>query len=165
VEKIFVSLASISEKVARVALAGAVILGLASVFGRIAKLPVPGTYEYVGAFTGLLVCLGIAHCQVKKGHVFATFVVEKFSKRTQAIIETIIFFVSLILFLICAYATYENGVLALETSRRLGTTPLLVAPFIFLQSLGFLALALVLIFDAINALKKLLRQGENIESA
>jgi len=116
--------------------------------------PILGTYEYVGFLTALVIGLALANCAVQNGHIAVDFVVERFPAKAQAITDIVINSVSLGFWclaswqlLVYAASTVDKGLVSQTTQ-----TPLY--PFIYLVSLGFFALCLVMLVKLFDSIKR-----------
>src|SRR3989304_9160683 len=57
--------------------------------------PIPGSFELTEFMLAVIVLTAIGHTQMKGGHISIDLVVERFSRRNQAIIDTITNFLRL----------------------------------------------------------------------
>ncbi len=104
-----------------------------------------GAVELVSFLTAIAISLSLAYCAVKEGHVFISLFVERFSLRTQRIIDTIIGSVSVVFLLTVAWhiAQYAHTMqLRGEVSMTMGIPQ---SPFIYLVAAGIGMLALVVL--------------------
>jgi TRAP-type C4-dicarboxylate transport system permease small subunit len=130
-------------------------LTCADVFLRLFRMPIPGTYEIVSFMGAVAVSFAVAHTSVEKGHVAVDLVVQLFSKRAQAVIESIIAGFGVILFALIAW---QSGIYALDCQRSGEVSLTLQMPFypiIYGVALGALIECLVLTVDLLNAASKM----------
>jgi TRAP-type C4-dicarboxylate transport system permease small subunit len=116
--------------------------------------PVEGSYEIVEFMMAVVVCLGMAYCGVKQGHTAVEFLVERFSERTQAIIDCFNYLVCTLLFvLICWKSISQAGVLKEGESI---STVLEVPLYPFLWILGICSgmLGLVFLLHFVNSVMR-----------
>ncbi len=110
--------------------------------------PVEGSYEIVEFSMAIVVCLGMAYCGMKQGHTAVEFLVERFSDRTQALIDCFNYFVSTVLFfLICWKSISQAGVF--KESESISTVlELPLYPFLWVLGIcsGMLGLVFLLQF-------------------
>ncbi len=151
------SLSQVLDKLAgfcMVAVMGLVVSNiiLRAVFNR----PILGTYDYVGFLTALVIGLALANCAFKNGHIAVSFVVEHFPAKAQAGVDVVVnslslFFWGLVSWQLWVYAgsTINKGLVSPTTQ-----TPLY--PFIYLVSLGFFALCLVLLVKLFESVKRVI---------
>ncbi len=112
--------------------------------------PLVGPYELTESMMLLIVFLGLANTQLKKGHVSVDLVVPHFSPRVQAIANSVTTLISLgVLSLISwqiillAKVDWERGLI----SSTLGFP---VAPVLFLVAFAAIVFCLILLTDLIN---------------
>jgi len=137
------------------ALAGFII---ANIIARLFKVAIPSNQDYVGLLGGILVALSIAYCQVQEGHVFISFVVDRFRPRTQAVVNTITSIVGVVLFMVLAWRCGVWGTETWTIHQEVGLTGLPLYPFVYVVGFGSFLLALVLIVDVYRYLVKVVRQ-------
>jgi TRAP-type C4-dicarboxylate transport system permease small subunit len=75
--------------VAAAAITAMMMLTCADVVMRMFRRPIPGTYEIVGFLGAVFAAFSLAFTSVERGHIAVDFLVKKFSKRTQRVIEGI----------------------------------------------------------------------------
>lgn len=151
-------LSQVLDRIAGWALVATMVLVVGNVILRLFKRPIEGTYEWVGFLTTLVIGLAVAYCAVNNGHIAITFLTERLSSRTRAVIDFVIGLISLgFLILISAqlagYATtmVGSGEVAL-------TTRIPFYPFIYLAAFGFLVYCLVVLVNLGEAVRKVVRK-------
>ncbi|MBW2065685.1 MAG: TRAP transporter small permease [Deltaproteobacteria bacterium] len=65
--------------------------------------PVEGSFELVEFMMAALVCLGMAYCGTQKGHVAVEFLVSRFSRRAQAVIDSFNYVMGAALFFLISW--------------------------------------------------------------
>lgn len=118
-----------------------------NVVGRfLLNQPLSGTIELVELMIVIVTFIAIPYTAVKRGHVRVGVVISRLSRRAQAILGSIGFFLSAGIF---AVITYQGGVVAMSYAQNLSrTTDILFipfAPFKFVMVLGCLLLCLKLL--------------------
>ncbi len=117
------------------------------------KRPLLGTYDYVGFLTSITVSFSLAWCAVQNGHIAIEFILEKFSKLTQNIIEIIN---QVIMFILVCVSTGGLFIQAskLKISGEVSATARVPSHYFVLASaIGFLLLGCVIFTKIIRAIK------------
>lgn len=134
------------------------LITVADVAGRyIFGQPVLGTYELSEFMLVIVVFFTIAHCELLRGHVTIDLAVLRLRQRAQDIINSIMYFFFLVLFIVLTwrlvvYATEQHG------GYLTGALEIPVFPFIYVAALGCGLLSLVVLMHFLlflaGALKK-----------
>lgn len=122
--------------------------------------PIEGVYEAVEFLMSVVFCYGIAYTQRHKGHVAVNVLVARLGDRGQAVMNSVVSLVSLILF---ALMTWQSFIKAGDSMHAGETTmggiaslgQIVVFPFIYLTSAACLAFCLELLVDFISSVNKL----------
>lgn len=119
--------------------------------------PIPGAFELTEFLLVILACFGLAYTALQHGHVTVDLVLERFSKKTQAVIDAITCLISVGVFACVTWATILYA-LSEWKAKAISTVLLLPRfPIIFLVVLGFAVLCLALLvnfFSFLKAVKK-----------
>lgn len=118
--------------------------------------PFTGTVEIVEFMMVVVVFGAIAYTAVKKGHISIDVVVSRFSPRTQAIIESIVTFVSLGLGVVISWHTVLRGISQWRAGQETVITQLPIHPFIWVAAFGFGLFSLVLMVKLVKSLNRAL---------
>jgi len=140
------------EKIAQGAMVLMTLLVCANIILRLFGQPIVGTYEFV-MLLGVVLSLGLAHCAVMKGHVFIGVVLERFSQRTQAIINSITNVLAIGIF---ALAAKQCTIHATDTWHSGTVSPTMYLPaYILIYVLAFscLMMCLVLLVNLFGAIR------------
>ena len=140
------------EKIAQGAMVLMMLLVCANIITRLFGQPIVGTYEFV-MLLGVVLSLGLAYCAVTKGHIFIGVVLERFSQRTQAAINSITGILGVGIF---ALAARQCAVYATDTWRSGALSPTMQLPaYILIYVLAFscLMMCLVLLVGLLRALQ------------
>ena len=147
--------------IAAVVLAAMMLLTVADVTGRyFFNSPVKGTWEIIGL---LLVCAGtwgLGYCQVQKGHISITVLIERFSRRVQAIIRSVTYLIGLVGFSLLCWRMFLMAIRYLTTMKEYVTETLEIPypPFMFMLSIGAGIMSLILIVDLVRSLAEVVRK-------
>ncbi|MCL6558209.1 MAG: TRAP transporter small permease [Firmicutes bacterium] len=114
--------------------------------------PVPGTVELTEMLGAVLLAMGVAHCQVTKGHIFVDVLVQKFSPQMQRAVDALMSTLALFFTVLLARETLVFGVEMARKNYKTADLLLPVFPVICLVGLGFLMLALVILLDLVKAI-------------
>ncbi|MFZ5643090.1 MAG: TRAP transporter small permease [Bacillota bacterium] len=148
-------LSRILDRIAGLCMVCTMLLVITNIILRVLfNHPILGTYEYVGYLTAALIGLSLANCAVKKGHIAISFVVDRFSTKVQAFIDSFINIIALAFWGFSAWYIYKYANSLIINGVVSPTTQMPFYPFIYLVALGLLALCLVLLISAIESLKK-----------
>lgn len=148
------------SQVAQAALLTVMVLIVANIIVREPFKPIPGTVEMVEILGAIILGLGVAYCQQKKGHIAVSVLVNRFSERKQALVDSItsvlaIFFMGLLSWEMIRYA---GSMLA--RGYTTGHLEIPIAPFIYVVAAGFIMLALVMFKDFLKAITIALKGSE-----
>jgi tripartite ATP-independent transporter DctM subunit len=128
-------------------------LTAADVVGRyIFNTPLNGAFELTEFMMAVAIAFGLSYTQVKKGHVNVDVVIVKFSKRVQAIINSITCLLFFCLFALIAWRLILYAERLRIGERTSASLYIPVFPFIDLVALGSIILCLVLITDLLRSL-------------
>jgi len=112
--------------------------------------PISGALELTECMMLIVVAFGLAYCAVLKGHVRVELVVERLPQRTQAIINSFTYLLSLGLLLLITRQCIIYMKMMLDS--KLTSAVLLIPsfPFVAILALGMAVLLLTLLVDFIN---------------
>jgi len=156
-EKVANPLGRIADSVGRVILALMVLLITVDVVLRyFFNRPIKGSYELVEFMLVMLVFLGLAFTQTRKGHVSISLLTNRLSPGSMAIIGSVTHLLSLAIFSIITW----RCVLQAEVLRTKGTSSAVLLipgfPFMWVVIIGSALLCLVFLIDFLDSLSGLL---------
>ena len=122
--------------IAAVAIFFMMALTVADVVLRLFRMPIPGTYEIVSFMGAVAVSFAVAHTSVEKGHVAVSLVVQLLPKRAQAVIESILAVLGIILFALIAWQSVLYGLDCQSSGEVSLTLQLPFYPIIYGVALG-----------------------------
>ena len=125
--------------------------------------PIEGSYETVELMMVFVFAFGIAYTQKHKGHVAVDMLVSRFSVRTQAVVDSIIYFIGLIFLSVLTWQALVRARvvwLANEISfgKIAGISSVPFAPFYYMVALTCLALCIAFLADFFTSLAKAVRK-------
>jgi TRAP-type C4-dicarboxylate transport system permease small subunit len=146
---------TIFNSIAGAGLIAMLVLVVADIVGiKLLSHPIPGGIEVV-AFLGVVVIgFAMSFTQIIKGHILVDFVISKFPKNIQAVLEILVLLFSVITFLILTWRCIDYG-LSLQHSGEVSMTQKIpFYPFIYALALCALSLSFTLMIDLIKAVQK-----------
>jgi len=156
-ESVVYSINRVAAIIAAVVLAGMMLLTVGDVVGRyFFNSPIKGTWELIGLF---LICAGtwgLGYCQMQRGHISISIILQRFSRRVQALILSFTYLVGLAAFSIVCWRMFllSYKYFTLPKGNVTDTLELPTAPFMLALSIGAGLIALVLIIDLARAFTK-----------
>jgi TRAP-type C4-dicarboxylate transport system permease small subunit len=132
----------------------------ADVFLRyVFQRPIEASSETVEFMMVFVFAWGIAYAQQQKKHIAVDALINRLSPRAQAIIDTIVYFMSLIYLLLLtwqalakAQAAFTQGVLSF--GKVLGITSVPLYPFFYLVGLALISLVMMFLTDFLVSLSR-----------
>jgi TRAP-type C4-dicarboxylate transport system permease small subunit len=147
--------------IAAFVLGAMMLLTVADVVGRyFFSRPIKGTWELVGL---LLVCAGtwgLGYCQREKAHISITVLVNRFSRRAQAIVNSLAYLVGIAGFSLLCWRMFllAKRYFLLPRGNVTDTLELPYFPFMLILSIGAGIMALMLIVDLVRSLVEVTRK-------
>ena len=120
--------------------------------------PVPGSFELTEFMLAVIVLTAIGHTQMKDGHISIDLVVERFSPRVQAIIDTVTNFLSLAMFALVTWRTIKYAQLLYESHDVSGVLRLPVYPFLVIAAIGTFMFCLAMLSSFLRSLRKAVKK-------
>lgn len=119
---------------------------LRTVFGR----PFLGTYEYVGFLMAVMIGFSIPYCAILEGHIAVDFIAERLPQKIKVPILTMEEMVSFFFLTLVTWQLLKYGASIRTTGQVSLTTEIPIYPFIYLVTIGFFMLTLVLLRKVIK---------------
>jgi TRAP-type C4-dicarboxylate transport system permease small subunit len=120
--------------------------------------PISGTFELTGYLGALLIVFALAHNQATQGNISVDFLVSRLSHRTQAMIDSLVYFISTVLYGVIAWRCVEEAVSLSKTEEVSPTLSLPFFPIVFTIGLGCGLLGLVLLTDFLKSVERALKK-------
>jgi len=125
------------------------------VIGRYAfNRPITGTYEISEVMMGAIVLLGWAYTQRTGGHVTVDMFYEKFPSRARGIISLLVLIISLALFAVITFKSWNIAMANTIDGREFKTIAIPSGPPYFLVPLGGFFMCLEIIVGLLQLFKK-----------
>ena len=146
--------------IAAIGLGAMMLLTVADVSGRyFFNHPINGAWEMIGL---LLVCAGtwgLAYCQMEKGHISVTVLLERFPPRVQAIALSVAYLIGLAGFsLICWRTLLLTNRYISQKGHITDTLHIPYYPFTLMMAIGAGMLALILLVDLVRSVTEAARR-------
>jgi TRAP-type C4-dicarboxylate transport system permease small subunit len=130
----------------------------ADVIGRYFRVPLPGAMEMSELALGVMVFLGWAYTQAEKGHIAIDILFTRLPQRVRNILDVIIPLFGLILMCLIGWQAIRFGMDSRSSLEQTVDLGIPAWPFKSMILIGAVTICLELIFDVIEAWRKL-REG------
>lgn len=114
--------------------------------------PFGGTVEVIGWLAALVAAFALGYTQLQKGHTRVDILLSRFPPRAQSIIDSIMFFVGMVLFGVATWQIVKLASRYWELGSVSETLYVIFFPFIYTVALGCALLCLVLLLDFLKSL-------------
>lgn len=119
--------------------------------------PIKGSVELTEYFMAVVGFCGLAWCAVKVGHARVDLLIARFSPRTQAVFDSVTYFLALTVAPLVAW----RGIAASNYAREVGKYSVMLEipayPFYLALGIGFLVLSLVLVAHMVRSIVKVVQ--------
>jgi TRAP-type C4-dicarboxylate transport system permease small subunit len=115
-------------------------------------LPVPGLVELSSYMLVTMIFLTAPYTEMVKGHIAIGVLVDRFSKRTQAIIDIFIYLICLAVSVIAGWQTFIRGFFIMEEKQVSTILSIPNAPFIFIVAIGWLLFSVAIMIHLVNSI-------------
>lgn len=133
---------------------------VADVLGRLLFQPIPGVFELTRYSLAVIVFTSLGWSQINKVHIAINLFVSRISLYWQNIIEVFNYLLAFITFSVAFWQMLVYTGRLLNADLVTTVLRIHVYPWVLLSAVGVLFFALVLLWDLINAIKKLLGRVE-----
>ena len=137
---------------AGVFLIGMILLTCSNIFLRIVWIPIKGTFELMGFFGAIVTAFALGYTQMKRGHVGIDIVVNKFSKKTQKIVNSANYLICMIFFALAGWQIAQWATTLFQTGEVTETLRIIFYPFTYGVAFGCIILSFVLLVDILKCL-------------
>jgi len=154
-EKFANSLSRWLKWVAGIGLVGMLGLTVADVIGiKLLKNPIPGAIEIVALLGVVVTAFAIAYTYALRGHIQVEFFVMRLPARAQTIIASFVTLLSLILFVLLAWRSYEYARVLQTTGEVSMTQGIPFYPFVHGMAFCCIPVCLLLLVELIKLIMK-----------
>lgn len=152
---------NILEKISRVLsviflwIAGAfmvamILMTCANILSRLIWVPIKGTFELMGFFGASATAFALGYTQIEKAHISVDILVNRFSEKTQSILNGINYLISMMFFGIAGWQIARWAETIRETGEVTETLRIIYYPFTYAVALGCSLMALILLIDLLK---------------
>jgi len=152
-------LARIINYVAAVVLLLMMLITAADVLLRyIFNRPISGTWELVSYMMAVMVGFGLSYCALVKGLISVEVLISRFSRRVQAIVNCITYFLSLCFFSLVTWQSIVYIKIMFESNLVSAVLHIPAFPFVAALALGSLIFTLVILTDFLEYLSQVVNR-------
>ena len=134
------------------------LLTVANMAMREVWVPFAGTAEVVGFLAALVAALALGYTQLRRGHTWVDILVARLPKRTQALIDSLMFFFAMVMFGLATWQIFELANHYWRIGLLSETLKIIFFPFIYVVALGCALLCLALLVDFLRSLSQVMRK-------
>jgi TRAP-type C4-dicarboxylate transport system permease small subunit len=132
-----------------------VVVTCADVLGaKLLTTPVPGSTEIISLVQVAAIVFAMAATQRHKGHISVEMFVTKMTTRVRSFIKAVTSLLGLILFALLIFEGFRLGNRYLEAGEVTATVQIPYYPFAYAFSLALVPVAVMLLVDFIEVMKK-----------
>ena len=151
-DKISLRINQVFMWLAGIFLGAMILLTCANIFLRIVWVPVKGTFELMGFFGAMATAFVLGYTQIKKSHISVDILVNRFSKKTQSVLNGINYFICLIFFSMAGWQISRWAATLRETGEVTETLRIVYYPFTYGVAIGCILLSFVLLVELVKLL-------------
>jgi TRAP-type C4-dicarboxylate transport system permease small subunit len=137
---------------------GMILLTCANIFLRLVWAPIRGTFELMGYLGATVTAFALGYTQIRRGHIAVDLLVQRFSKSTRRILNSLNHFTCMIFFGLAAWQITRYATTLRETGEVTETLRIIYYPFTYGVALGCAILSLVFLADFF---KSIFQQSED----
>jgi TRAP-type C4-dicarboxylate transport system permease small subunit len=137
---------------------GMILLTCANIFLRLVWAPIRGTFELMGYLGATVTAFALGYTQIRRGHIAVDLLVQRFSKSTRRILNSLNHFTCMIFFGLAAWQITRYATTLRETGEVTETLRIIYYPFTYCVALGCAILSLVFLADFF---KSIFQQSED----
>ena len=131
-----------------------ILLACANIFLRLVWVPVRGTFELMGYFGAIVTAFALGYTQIRRGHIAVDILVQRFSRRTRRILNSLNYFICMIFFALVSRQVAGYATTLKETGEVTETLRIIYHPFTYGVALGCAILSLVFLTDFLKTVFK-----------
>lgn len=144
-----------------VALIIMMFLGTADVIARyVFNSPIKGALEVSQLLMAISIILGWGYVQAAKANISVTFVINHYPLRARQIVDLLIYIITLALFIIIAWQSFEIALLDIGYGRLIENIYILAYPFKFMVTFGAIMVCLECIIQIIHQITTMMKPQE-----
>ena len=157
--RVIASISRWSNIAGEICLAAMVVLVTGNILLRLTPVgPVLGTFELTGYLGALLIAFALAHNQVKRRNIAVEFLVSRLPRRTQNVIDMVVFCISTCLYGVISWRCVAEAIHLSSTGEVSPTLSLPFYPVLIVIGTGCALLGLVLFTDFLQSLSEVFKK-------
>lgn len=161
-EKFTLLFNNVLHKTSSVLLFLLMFLTVGDVLGRFMfNNPITGTYELTGLALAVIIFFSLGATQIGKGHIEIDFLTQKFSRKAQHILDTIIAFILFILMILITWQLFEYAMRTLTSNELSGDLGISLYIFVMLTMLGACSFTFTFLLDFFLSFIKVVKRSES----
>lgn len=129
-----------------------IVLTCANILLRLVWLPVKGTFELMGFLGAIVTAFALGYTQTERGHIAVDILVQRFSKKTQRILNGTNYFICMIFFAFAGWQIAKWATTIWKTGEVTETLRIIYYPFTYGVAFGCFVLSLILLVDLLKSL-------------
>ena len=134
------------------------LLTVANMVMREVWEPFAGTAEVVGFLAALVAALALGYTQLRRGHTWVDVLVVRLPPRAQAVIDSFMFFLAMIMFGLATWQIFALASHYWKIGLLSETLKIIFFPFIYVVALGCALLCLALLADFVKSVRQALER-------
>lgn len=153
-EKLIHPLNLMAQRIAMIVLFLMMIITVVDVTGRLFFKPLLGAFELTGFTLAITIFFSLGYTQMKKGHIHVTFLVDRWPKKIQAIVDVITYTIFLVLVGVICWQVADYAIRLYnghDKTADLGIPTYFIA---IISSIGLLAFVLAMFLELLKALNR-----------
>jgi len=134
------------------------LINVVNMLMRAVYVPFFGSVEVICFIAALVAAFTLGYTQLYKGHTRVDILVSRFPPRVQAIIDSIMFFIGMVLFGVATWQIVKLATRYWELGSVSETLHIIFFPLIYAVALGCALLCLVLLLDFLKSLAQAVKR-------
>jgi len=134
------------------------LINVVNMLMRAVYVPFFGSVEVICFIAALVAAFTLGYTQLYKGHTRVDILVSRFPPRVQAIIDSIMFFIGMVLFGVATWQLVRLATRYWEMGSVSETLHIIFFPLIYAVALGCALLCLVLLLDFLKSLAQAVKR-------
>lgn len=143
-------------RIAGVALVAMMLLSVANMIMRLFSRPFGGTAEAVGWLAAITAAFTVGYTQLNRGHVAIGLVMDRMPRKVQAVVDTVVWMASAILFGLATWQITLQAARLRELGNISETMHIPFYPVTYLVAFGLACFTFVLIADAVKSFREVI---------
>ncbi len=120
------------------------------------RAPIRSTYELTGLFMVFLIALGWPHTTEVKGHVSVDILTSRLPDSIRKVLDIFTLFLGLVSFVVLGWSSVLTGIQFHQVGNQTDLLRIPYMPIAMLMAFGAFLAALMIFFQLVNGLKKMI---------